>query len=259
MKDINKKNKQKIIKIGDAKFIIINLTEPLKENTEVFPGDPKLKKKVFCSFAKGKCQHNIYLISDHIFHPHGDAPNHQNPQYKNRGFEFWNLDFVFNKACLIDLSGSKDSIDIDGIMYLKKITAGHILPYIDRIKKNTAVIIRTGYDKWLELNKKHIPDNIPYLEEGAVNLILKFKKLKVIGIDSLTVDKIGKNYAHKKLKDKLIVESLVNLYSIPQENIDSFYLQTSPIAIVGATGGPILSYAYIPLADMKLRNDENMD
>ena len=51
MKNINKA-KQRIIRLGNAKFKIINLTEPLRENVEVFPGDPKHKKSVFCSFEK---------------------------------------------------------------------------------------------------------------------------------------------------------------------------------------------------------------
>ena len=109
------------------------------------------------------------------------------------------------------------------------------------------MILRTGYDKWLESNKKHIPSNIPYIDGSAIDIISKFEKLKVIGTDSLTIDEIGKNYAHRKLKDKLIVECLVNLYSIPKRYMYSFYLQTNPIVIVGATGGPILAYAYIPL------------
>ena len=250
---INKKNNQRIIRLGNAKFKIINLTEPLRENVEVFPGDPKPKKSVFCSFEKENCQYNIYSVGDHNYHPHGDAPNHQNPQYLDQGFEFWNLDFVFNKACVIDLSKSGDSSKFDGITYLKKITEKHILPYIGQIEKNSALILRTGYDKWLESNKKHVPDNIPYLDKSAVLIISKFKKLKVIGTDSLTIDKIGKNYAHRKFKDKLIVECLVNLYSIPPKNRYSFYLQTSPIAIVGATGGPILAYAYIPLLRKDLK------
>lgn len=236
------------IKLGDREFLIVDLTEPLREDVEVFPGDPKPKKIVFCSFKKNNCRHNIYSIGDHNFHPHGDAPSHQNPEYKERGFEYWGLDFVFNRACLVDLSGSKDAVRFDGLKYLKKITGEHLRPYLARIKKVGALVIRTGYDKWLETNKKHIPDHIPYLDRSAVDLIGKFRQLKVIGTDSLTIDRVGENYAHRRLKDKLIVECLVHLSGIPKNDRSSFYLQTSPIAIIGATGGPVLAYAFIPLA-----------
>lgn len=242
-----KKNKQIVLRLGGTKFKVIDLTEPLSEDANVFPGDPRPEKKIFCSFAKNNCQHHVYSIGDHNYHPHGDAPNHQNLQYKGRGFEFWDLRFVFNQACLIDLSKAEGARKFDGITYLRKITENHLLPYLDQMGKNSALILRTGYDQWLESNRKHIPENIPYLDKSAVDVILKFKKLKVIGTDSLTVDKVGENYAHRKLKNRLIVECLVNLYGIPQKNRCGFYLQTSPIAIVGATGGPILAYAYIPV------------
>lgn len=246
-KTFHPSNRQKIIKLGEAKFKVINLTEPLRENVEVFPGDPKLKKKVFCSFEKNHCQYHVYSVGDHHYHPHGDAPNHFNLEYKTKGFEFWNLDFVFNKACLIDLSDSVDSVTIDGIKYLRTITKQHLFPYRNRIKQSGALLLRTGYDRWLELNKEHKACHIPYLDRSAVTMLLSYKKLKVIGTDSLTVDRVGDGFAHQHFKDKLIVECLVNLYGIQKKHQDCFYLQTSPIAIVGATGGPVLAYAYIPL------------
>ncbi len=246
--DIINSNKEKTIRLGSENFKIINLTEPLRLDVEVFPGDPKPEKKSFCTFETAKCMYNTYLMGDHNFHPHGDAPNHQNPEYKSRGFEFWGLDFVFNKACLIDLSESIDACVIDKIKFLKKITEEHLLPHTREIEKNGAITIRTGYDVWIEANKKHIPGNIPHLDKSAADFLSKFKNLKVIGTDSLTIDEPGSNYAHRKFKDKLIVECLVNLHSIPQKYRNSFYLQTSPIAIAGATGGPFLAYAYISLA-----------
>lgn len=239
--------KQIIINIGDSKFQLINLTEPLKENTQVFPGDPKPKRKIFSSFKESNFQHYIYSVGDHNYHPHGDAPNHSNLGCAKKGFEFWNLEFVFNKACMIDLSTAKNSVNVHGIKYLRVITAKHILPYLHLIKENTALIFRTGYDKWLELNKKHQPQCIPYIDKSAVDIISEFNNLRVLGIDSLTIDKVGEKYAHQKFKNKLIVECLVHLYNIPKKHRCSFYLQTSPVAIVGATGGPVVAYVYIPL------------
>ena len=229
-----------------AMFTVIDLTEPLRADVEVFPGDPKPVKKEFCSFGKDNCRHNIYSVGDHVFHPHGDAPNHQNPGYGKRGFEFWGLEFVFNKACLIDLSCAAGAVRHNGITYSKKVTGAQLHRYLPQIRNSGALILRTGYDRWLELNKKHIPGGIPYLDKSAVDLISKFKGLKVIGTDSLTIDAAGSSYAHRKFKNKFIVESLVNLHAIPEKARPGFYLQTSPIAIIGATGGPVLAYAYIP-------------
>jgi kynurenine formamidase len=239
--------KQRIIELGDRRYKVVDLTEPLKQNVAVYPGDPRPRKTVFAVYEQGGCRHHIYSLGDHNFHPHGDAPNHQNPEWPERGFETWDLGYVFNKACLIDLSVAREAVERAGIRYLKVITAGHLAPYLARIKNGTALILRTGYDRWLEANRRHDPAGIPYLDKSAVELITKCRTLKVIGTDSLTIDKPGEHYAHRKFKDRLIVECLVNLHAVPRKERMSFYLQTSPIAIVGATGGPILAYAYIPL------------
>lgn len=237
--------KKKSIKLGNSKFKVIDLTEPLKENVEVFPGDPRPRKHVYFNYKKDGCQYNVYSIGDHHFHPHGDAPCHQDPRSKEKGFECWGMDYAFNKACLIDLSGSKMAIKREGIRYLPKITAKDILWHSAEIKKCSALLIRTGYDRWLEANKKHDPRHIPYIEKDAARLLGKYRSLKVIGVDSLTVDKVGDNYVHLQLRDILIVECLVNLHGIPQKHRKPFLLQTSPISIVGATGGPVLAYAFI--------------
>ena len=242
---MNKNVNQKIITLGGTEFLIINLTEPLREDIEVFPGDPKPKKRIFSDICKTGYQHHIYSIGDHSFHPHGDAPNHQNPDQKSKGFEYFNLDYHFNSACLIDLSEHNQANEIDGIRYIVKIQKDHLKPYEKIISDKGAIIIRTGYDQWLIANKKHTPDNIPYLSKKAADYLSEFKKLKVIGIDSLTVDRIGSHYVHQKFKNKLIVEALVNLNLIPIGHRDNFDLQTSTIAIIGATGGPVAAFAYI--------------
>jgi len=110
-----------------------------------------------------------------------------------------------------------------------------------------AVLIRTGYDKWLEANKPHIPESLPYLNKEAAEFLASFKNIKVIGIDSLTIDPVGSHNSHQTLKSLLIVESLVHLCEIPKEARNNFDLQTSPVRIVGATGGPIAAYAFISL------------
>lgn len=242
-------NKTKI-RLGSAKFLVIDLTEPLKENVEVYPGDPSPRKEVFSDIRKTGFQHHIYSIGDHNFHPHGDAPSHQNRELQDKGFESFGIDFCFNSACLIDLSGSKEAKQFGKIKYPVEVKKEHLTPFSKIIANKGALIIRTGYDKWLEANNPHEPKNIPYLTKSAADFIMKFKNLKVIGTDSLTIDPCHDepvHYAHQAFKDKLIVESMVHLYEIPLKARNDFYLQTSPIRIVGATGGPIVAYAFIQI------------
>lgn len=236
------------IKLGNQKFLAIDLTEPLRENTEVYPGDPKLKKEIFSDIKKTGFQHHVYSIGDHNFHPHGDAPSHQNTELQHKGFESFGIDFCFNPACLIDLSASKQAKKFGKIRYLVEVREEHLVPFSEIIAKKGALIIRTGYDRWLEANKPHEPKNIPYLSSSAADFISKFRNIKVIGTDSLTIDPCSDkpvHYAHQAFRHKLIVESMVHLYSIPKKARNNFYLQASPVRIVGATGGPIVAYAFV--------------
>ncbi len=235
------------ITIGHGKYLVIDLSEPLRENTKVYPGDPKPNKKVFSKIKETGYQHHIYEIGDHNFHPHGDAPKHQNQELQDKGFEVFGLEYCFNRAALVDLSLVSSAREFDGIKYLVEVDGSHLERNLASSDVE-AVVIRTGYDKWLEANRPHKPKNIPYLSRGAAQYLASLRNLKVVGIDSITIDACGReqpvHVAHKILKDKLIVESLVHLYEIPKKIFD---LQTSPVKIAGATGGPITAYAFIEL------------
>lgn len=239
-------NKTEIM-LGNSKFSVIDLSQPLKENTQGFPGDPILKKEVFCEIGKG-WQHHVYHVGDHMFQPHADAPKHQNPDMQEKGLEFFNkLEYIFNSACMIDLSKAPEAKKIGGIQYLVEVEEKHLKPYSKILSDRGAVLIRTGYDIWLEENMPHTPANLPYLNKGAAEFLNSFDNLMVVDIDSLTVDNVGNHVSHQKLKHKFIVESIVHLYEIPEKSRTAFDLQTKPVVIEGATGGPVVAYAFIKL------------
>jgi len=238
-------NPKHTIKLGSFHFQVINLSAPLQLNTEVFPGNPPPEREIFSTFEKHDCQHYVHRLGDHLFHPHGDAPNHQNPELSEHGFEHWGIDYAFNDATLIDLTQTPEAKEVDGIKFLTKITSQHLESFKDALHDKTAVVLRTGYDLWLKLNRKHNPDLIPYLDKGAAEILRSYENIRVIATDSLTIDRVGENICHRLLRDKFIVESMANLNLIPVANHHNFHLQTSPVAIVGATGGPVAAYAFI--------------
>lgn len=238
--------KRKEIVLGNRKYLVVDLTQPLRLDVEVYPGDPKPQRKVFTDIGQTGWHHYIHEIGDHNFQPHGDGPNHQNPDLQHKGSEVFGLDYFFNSACLIDLSKSAQAAQYSGETYLVEVTLDHLKPFAKQLSSVGAVIIRTGYDRILEKNKPHIPEKLPYLSESAAEFIASFVNIKVVGIDSLTVDPPGCHTSHKILKDFLIVESLVHLSEIPVKNRSNFDLQSSIVRIIGATGGPVVAYAYIP-------------
>ncbi len=235
------------IRIGSARYMVIDLTEPLDLAVEVYPGDPKPQKEVFSDIEKSGYQHHIYKLGDHNFHPHGDAPSHQNPDLKELGFECFDISYCFNRACLIDLSSAEGAVTTEGIRFITRIERKHIEPFADRLESVGAVVIRAGYDRWLESNRPHSPEFIPYLTEDASRFISSFEGVKVVGIDSITIDPPGGHASHRALREKMIVESLVHLYEIPTNDRPAFDLQTTPVRIVGATGGPVVAYAFVEL------------
>lgn len=238
---------QKIIKLGRSEFLVIDLTNPLSLNQEVYPGDPKPKRTVFSDIEETGWHHYIHELGDHHFQPHGDAPNHQNPDMMDQGFEKFDLTYSFNQAFLIDFSLSAKAQEINGIPILVETTKADLLPFEDLFLEREAVVLRTGYDKWLEKNFPHDPQLLPYLTPDAAEYLASFKNLKIVGTDSLTVDPDGSHIAHQWLKDKFIVESMVHLHHIPEENRNQFDLQTSPLRVIGATGGPVIAYAFIEM------------
>lgn len=235
----------KIITLGKQEFLVVDLTEALSLDQEVYPGDPKPKRIVFSDIEECGWHHYIHEIGDHHFHPHGDAPNHQNPDSMDKGFEMFGLDHCFNPAFMIDLSDHKNANEINGIQFQIKIDFIDLKQYEKLLFEKEAVLIRTGYDKWLEANLPHQAELLPYFTPEAAAYLALFKNLKVVGTDSLTVDPPGSHEAHQLLKEKLIVESMVHLHEIPKEHFNCFDLQTSPLSIIGATGGPVIAYAYI--------------
>lgn len=235
------------IQLGSINYLVIDLTQPLKLDVEVYPNDPKPSREIFGDINKTGWHHFIHKIGDHNFQPHADAPNHQNLDLQNKGIESFDFKYYFNKACLIDLSDMPEAQEFDEIKYLVEVKKQHLESFTEKLSQVKAILIRTGYDKWLEINKPHTLKNIPYLNKEAAEFIANFDNIKVIGIDSLTIDLIESHVSHQTLKNKMIIESLVHLNEIPLEKRLNFDLQTSPIKIVGATGGPVTAYAFIKL------------
>lgn len=235
------------IRLGSGEYLVIDLTQPLALDVEVYPGDPKPQKEVFSNIRETGYEHYVYKLGDHNFHPHGDAPSHQNPELTAKGFETFDLEFCFNRACLVDLSHSEGLRAEGDIVYLKEVERKHLEPYRERLAGVGAVLIRTGYDRWLESNRPHTPSAIPYLTEDAGKFIAGFDHIKVVGIDSITIDPTGRHAAHRALNSRMIVESMVHLHDIPTDRRSGFDLQTTPVRIIGATGGPVVAYAFVEL------------
>lgn len=224
-----------------------NLSMTLEKGMPVYPGDPELDFEQHLDISKCGFGYNIIHFPEHCG-THVDAPNHQNLD-DPRGVEAWDHPkFKSNFMYFIDLSNAPEAQEFGGIKYLLKVTDEHLKPHIDKMKGRGAILIRTGYDKFLEARKKHVEGEIPYLTKEAAGLLAKLDNINVIGIDSLTIDETGKKDSngksipvqdahHALTKKKMVIESLVNLHRLNKSRL--YKLISEPVIIKGATGAPV--------------------
>jgi len=237
------------VHLGGRTVKVVDLTLPVGVGTPVFPGDPEISRDVVSSIQETGYRHYIHALGDHVFVPHADAPNHQNPDMPDHGVEAWGPEYEFNQAILIDLEGADEAEEIDSIRLLRTVRAAHLEPFSGALQRVTAVLVRTGAEAWRLSGRPFSPRVIPGFTAEAGAFLAGFEDLRVVGTDSLTVDVVNPDSpvhtVHRALKHKLIVESLVHLDDIPAENRNRFLLQTALVKILGATGCPVVARAWL--------------
>lgn len=220
---------------------VISLNQDLCFDSKSNPGHPPaFKREIISRRDKDGFENYVHHIADHSFRPHIDAPNHYSDS--EQGAEkFSSLNNLFHKVLVIDLTHEKETEEVEGLRIIKEILLKHIERFSDDISKVSALIIRTGYDKWTENLEKHELKNIPYFSHDAAMFLSSFENLKVIGTDSINIDKPNENSIHKIFTNMMIIEGLVNLSAAPESGC---ILMVSPLIIEGATGAPAKVYIF---------------
>ena len=223
---------------------IIDLSVELSSYTGVYPGDPDIKVEQALDINKDKINVKKFTLATH-HGTHIDVASHQ--VKGGRTLDNFSLkNFVNIKVLKIDICGC-DS-EKSGIAYKKVITRQDIEGYEDKLKGKQGVVINTGYGKVIQSvaneKDKDIDEDFPYLSEEAAKYLSSFN-LKLIGIDSLTVDAYRENKIHqllfKKNPELAIVETLVNLENAPEE----FTPNCAPLKIKNSDGSPVRAYAVV--------------
>lgn len=223
---------------------IIDLSVELSNNTGIYPGDPNIEVKQALNIDK----HNVNVKKLTLGTHHGthiDVASHQVKAGKTLD-DFSLKNFVNLKVFKIDIN-EYDSEKF-GIPYKKVITKQDLEKYEDKLKTKKRVIINTNYGKVIQLvangKDKEIDKDFPYLNEEAADYLSSFD-LKLIGIDSVTIDAYRQNTVHQKLFKKnpnlIILETLVNLENCPED----FILNCAPLKIKQSDGSPVRAYAIV--------------
>lgn len=209
---------------------IIDLSQELDEDTQVFPGSPNLKVLQWSNYAIHGYDSETIFTSTHIG-THMDAPSHFNPG-----------------------GISVEKIPLEKIVILNKAKVLRIKKYDDAkiepndlkefdIEQNDTLLIYTGWS--LNRQKDNYFKNNPGLSKLGAEYLADLK-INLIGIDSPSIDPaFDKEFnAHRifSIKNIPIIENLVNLDKINQ---DSFTFIALPLKLKYSSGSPVRAIALI--------------
>lgn len=209
---------------------IIDLTQEMDENTQVFPGSSNLKILKWSSYIMHGYDSEMIFTSTHIG-THIDAPVHFNPSGESvEKIPLKKIVILDNAKVLKIKKNDDENINVDEI---KKFD----------IKKNDTILIYTGWstnrfkDKYFKKNPGLSKLAAEHLTELEINLI---------GIDSPNIDpaldKKFNSHIIFSAKNIPIIENLINLDKI---NKDNFIFIALPMKLKNCSGSPIRAIALI--------------
>jgi kynurenine formamidase len=210
----------------------IDLSQPIEDRMFHFPGDPVPRvKKISSIEEKGWSLTEIYLGSHSGTHL--DSPAHAISGGKT--IDELPLDKFFGDAVILDVSARihGDEITPEDL----EIASKHLF------RNGDIALLYTGmYQHW---GDKKFLKSYPYLTLDSARWLVE-RKVKLIGIDWLSVEKFGSSegFTHKALlKNEIpIVENLTNLDKLIGRR---FQFVCFPLKLLGVDGSPARAIAVL--------------
>ena len=206
---------------------IIDLTHVINENMSVYFEDERPTIKDICSCK----EHGFAQKSLNIFThtgTHIDAPAHVFEDGKT--LDDYPIDHFVGNAFILNCENKEKCSEL-------------IKSHKDIIDKVDFLLFNFGWDK--KWGKESYTKDFPTIDDECVSIIKKFK-LKAIGVDTISPDKLNDNSLsiHKSLlsDDILIIENLSNLDKCPK---CIFKLYCMTLNIENADGAPARVFAVI--------------
>lgn len=221
--------------------MFIELSYPIDTNikAELLPSvdEPKVIARSRIKNGDSSNTSYIYIYAHHGTHI--DTPWHFNDSRGYSIMDFGISDFIFEKVLLIQIQ--KENYE--------PITRDELEKYSANLAVCDAILIFTGFSMFREKSPSYYFEDTPGFTEKAAEYLSKFKNIKCIGFDFISVENIPrnrtKNYPiHNILLSRetplLIIED-VNLRGIIQKNIKRLFV--IPIRIHGAEASPVTVFA----------------
>jgi arylformamidase len=200
---------------------LYDISVMLEDEMTIYEGDPPFKRTLIHSLKKNGPV-NLSVIETGLHNgTHFDAPWH----VLNTGATMDKIDpeLFFGKVLVVEIK-DKTSIDIPE------------LKGID-FQGEKKVLFKTSNSYYLE-RKKPFRKDFVHFTGAAAEFLGKEKKLKLVGIDYLSVDRFhsGTHPAHNAfMRHGVLILESVNLAKVKPGLYDFF---AAPLLIKGADGGP---------------------
>jgi len=194
---------------------IIDLTQTISENLQVYPGDPPVEVHTVSTLEDGFVLERVCMSSHGGTHL--DAPWHvlkDGADVSSIALEHLILPCVY-----VDMSASSKKED-----RLAKLKGG----FTDL--KDKALLLSTNE----KLSANITPEEVEVLITGGV---------KLLGVDAMSVEHSDDLVVHRKLLSSgvLIVEGLANLHMLNEKQ--EYFLVVAPLKLEGCSGAPVRAFA----------------
>ena len=212
---------------------VVDLSLAVDADTQVFPGDPKVRLDVACTIAED----GFNILSVVMGSQSGtncDAPYH----FLDSGARIDEMDLRLfaGPGVIVDVRHKNDR---------EPITTVDMRPYVDRLATGTIVLFNTGWSKHYRTPRyfEH-----PFLGEDACRLLLQHGVLTV-GLDVMNIDETpddehpGAGWPCHRLiagAGGVVVENLTHLDEVDFEDP---FISVMPLRLTGADGAPTRAVA----------------
>jgi arylformamidase len=197
---------------------IYDVTFPVSEQTPVYEGDPKVKIEIAHSIEKGDAANVSHICCGVHTATHVDAPNHFIEGGKR--VDELSFDKLLGRCRVIELDESVIAIEEKHVSNLQNVER---------------VLFKTRNSKFWNEPEKGFRKDFTYIEPEAARALVE-KKIKLVGIDYLSVEKFGSTdfATHITLleNDIVIIEGL----DLREVSAGDYELICMPLKYIGGAG-----------------------
>jgi kynurenine formamidase len=213
---------------------LVDLSVPLNEHTQTYPGDPALEFLPHSTIERD----GFNLLGVHMgtqTGTHVDAPRH-----------FEDGSPTLDELPLSLFVGPGIVADVTEVGPRRPIVIDHLRPVLDALVPGTIVLLHTGWSRHFGTSAYF---DHPYLDEQACRVLLD-AGARTIGIDAINLDEtpddehpgVGFPVHHLIARARgVICENLTNLASV---RFPRPVVSLLPIAFTGTDGAPVRAVAY---------------